>query len=143
MKNERRPSQFSRTLRQLREERVMTREELARASGLSLSTIRAYERGLRKPGMISLGKLIEGLQLEEGEGAVLQRAMVRFVVGEPRLGREAFTRAWDTKSGEQTDGPENDPGRARIHQPLSIAEVQARNEQNDGPHGGDDPGSAG
>ena len=58
---------FSSKLRTVRREKQMTRRELATRSCLCVYTIRAYERGLRRPTMGSLKRLFKGLGLTQVE----------------------------------------------------------------------------
>lgn len=55
--NENRPS-VSNKIRRMREDRRLTQADLARISGLSLSSIKAYENGIRKPKSESMEKII-------------------------------------------------------------------------------------
>lgn len=52
-------STFSNTLRALRKEHKMTQEELAKAVGVSKSSINMYERGEREPGIETLNKIAQ------------------------------------------------------------------------------------
>ena len=52
-----RPS-VSNKIRKMREDRRLTQADLARMSGLSLSSIKAYENGIRKPKSESMEKII-------------------------------------------------------------------------------------
>lgn len=52
-----RPS-VSNKIRRMREDRRLTQADLARISGLSLSSIKAYENGIRKPKSESMEKII-------------------------------------------------------------------------------------
>jgi transcriptional regulator with XRE-family HTH domain len=54
---------WSRELRRLREERGMTREVLARRSGISVSAVKAFETGKRHPKEGTLSALIDALGL--------------------------------------------------------------------------------
>lgn len=50
-------STFSNTLRALRKDHKVTQEELAKAVGVSKSSINMYERGEREPGIETLNKI--------------------------------------------------------------------------------------
>jgi transcriptional regulator with XRE-family HTH domain len=62
-------------LKQLREERDVTQEELAYEAGITVSSLSRIERGLTSPGWITVGKITQALgislaELAEGlEGA--------------------------------------------------------------------------
>lgn len=55
--NENKPS-VSNKIRKMREDRRLTQADLARMSGLSLSSIKAYESGIRNPKSESMEKII-------------------------------------------------------------------------------------
>lgn len=55
--NENKPS-VSNKIRKMREDRKLTQADLARMSGLSLSSIKAYENGIRNPKSESMEKII-------------------------------------------------------------------------------------
>lgn len=59
--------QFAKRLKELREQRGMTQEELAKASGLSISFIRAVEQGVNAPSFESIEALTKALNLEAKE----------------------------------------------------------------------------
>jgi len=52
---------FGQVLRQLRESKELTQEELARRAGLNYMEISHYEAGRRKPGLDNILKLCDGL----------------------------------------------------------------------------------
>ena len=54
---------FAVILRRLRDEKQLTRGELAARSGLSVHVIRSYESGLRQPAWDSLNALARGLRV--------------------------------------------------------------------------------
>lgn len=54
--------QFAKRLKELREQRSMTQEELAKASGLSVSFIRSVEQGVNAPSFESIEKLAQVLE---------------------------------------------------------------------------------
>lgn len=56
--------QFAKRLKELREQRGMTQEELAKASGLSISFIRAVEQGVNAPSFDSMEALAKALAVE-------------------------------------------------------------------------------
>jgi transcriptional regulator with XRE-family HTH domain len=58
-------------VRQLREERGLSQEQLARASGLHPTYISGIERGLRNPTWQSIGRLCRALGVKISELAVL------------------------------------------------------------------------
>ncbi|MBS0990951.1 helix-turn-helix transcriptional regulator [Lacticaseibacillus paracasei] len=55
--NENKPS-VSNKIRKMREDRKLTQADLARMSGLSLSSIKAYENGIRNPKSESMEKIV-------------------------------------------------------------------------------------
>ncbi len=55
--NENKPS-VSNKIRKMREDRRLTQADLARISGLSLSSIKAYENGIRNPKSESMEKIV-------------------------------------------------------------------------------------
>lgn len=57
-------SQFAKRLRHLRQQKGMTQEDLARASGLSVSFIRTVEQGIHAPSFESLEALALALKLD-------------------------------------------------------------------------------
>lgn len=59
--------QFAKRLKALREERSMTQEDLAKASGLSISFIRAVEQGVNAPSFESIEDLAQALAVEVRE----------------------------------------------------------------------------
>jgi transcriptional regulator with XRE-family HTH domain len=59
--------QFAKRLKELREQRGLTQEELAKASGLSISFIRAIEQGVNAPSFESIEFLAKALAVEERE----------------------------------------------------------------------------
>jgi transcriptional regulator with XRE-family HTH domain len=62
-------------LRDLREERSLTRAEVARLTGLSSSVIRAYESGSRTPSAKALNAIIDALGLPGERANVLRRGV--------------------------------------------------------------------
>jgi transcriptional regulator with XRE-family HTH domain len=60
-------------LQRIREERGLTVEELAEKSGISATTIRAVERGVREPHMDTVAKLAKPLGLTFDEVWRLQK----------------------------------------------------------------------
>ncbi len=56
--------QFAQRLKRLRQQRGMTQEELAAASGLSVNFIRAVEQAVNAPSFESLEVLAEALGVE-------------------------------------------------------------------------------
>lgn len=58
--NENKPS-VSNKIRKMREDRRLTQADLARMSGLSLSSIKAYESGIRNPKSESMEKIIRAV----------------------------------------------------------------------------------
>jgi transcriptional regulator with XRE-family HTH domain len=61
------PVSFANRLRELREQKGMSREELAQVCGLGRGTVRDYEQGHREPTLRSAFKLAEalGVSVEE------------------------------------------------------------------------------
>lgn len=59
--------QFAKRLKQLRQQKGMTQEELAKASGLSISFIRAVEQGVNAPSFESIEVLAKALDVEARE----------------------------------------------------------------------------
>lgn len=59
--------EYGRTIERLRERRGMTREDLARASGVSYSYLSEVERGLKRPSVDVLVKLATALELLPSE----------------------------------------------------------------------------
>ncbi|GAA3744627.1 hypothetical protein GCM10022225_30350 [Plantactinospora mayteni] len=71
---------FARTLRALRERALLTQEELARRSGLSVGTVRGVETGrIRRPRLGSVRLLIDALDLPESD----RQALVSLARGSP------------------------------------------------------------
>jgi transcriptional regulator with XRE-family HTH domain len=54
-------------VKQLREERDITQEELAHKAGITVSSLSRIERGLNSPGWITVSKIIEALGVSLGE----------------------------------------------------------------------------
>lgn len=59
--------QFAKRLKDIRERKGMTQEELANACGLSISFIRAVEQGVSAPSFESIEVLAEALDVEAKE----------------------------------------------------------------------------
>jgi transcriptional regulator with XRE-family HTH domain len=59
--------QFAKRLRELRQQKGMTQEELASESGLSISFIRSVEQGVNAPSFESLEALAKALAVEVRE----------------------------------------------------------------------------
>lgn len=59
--------QFAKRLKKLRQQKGMTQEELAEASGLSLSFIRSVEQCVNAPSFESLEALAKALNLDPKE----------------------------------------------------------------------------
>lgn len=59
--------QFAKRLKELREQKGMTQEELAKASGLSVSFIRSIEQCVNAPSFESIEALTKALNLEAKE----------------------------------------------------------------------------
>ena len=59
--------QFAKRLKELREQKGMTQEELAKASGLSVSFIRSIEQCTNAPSFESIEALTKALNLEAKE----------------------------------------------------------------------------
>lgn len=59
--------EYGRTIERLRERQGMTREQLARASGVSYSYLSEVERGLKRPSVDVLVKLATALELLPSE----------------------------------------------------------------------------
>jgi transcriptional regulator with XRE-family HTH domain len=55
--------QFAKRLKELREQKGMTQEELAKASGLSVSFIRSVEQGVSAPSFESIEKIAQVLEI--------------------------------------------------------------------------------
>lgn len=60
-------SAFSRTLRRLRRERDLSQEALADRSGISAKHIGEIERANKEPGIVTVMKLCDGLELPLAE----------------------------------------------------------------------------
>lgn len=56
--------QFAKRLKELRQQKGMTQEDLAKATGLSVSFIRAIEQATHAPSFDSLEKLAKALAIE-------------------------------------------------------------------------------
>jgi transcriptional regulator with XRE-family HTH domain len=54
-------------VKQLREERDITQEELAYEAGITVSSLSRIERGLNSPGWITVGKIIKALGVSLAE----------------------------------------------------------------------------
>lgn len=54
-------------VKQLREERDITQEELAYGAGITVSSLSRIERGLNSPGWITVGKIIKALGVSLAE----------------------------------------------------------------------------
>jgi transcriptional regulator with XRE-family HTH domain len=54
-------------VKQLREERDITQEELAHEAGITVSSLSRIERGLNSPGWITVGKIINALGVSLAE----------------------------------------------------------------------------
>jgi len=64
-------------VRQLREARGLSQEELARASGLHPTYISGIERGLRNPTWLSIGRLCRALDVKVSELAALAEGLAQ------------------------------------------------------------------
>lgn len=56
--------QFARRLKELRQQKGMTQEELAQATGLSISFIRSIEQGIYAPSFESIEKIANALSVK-------------------------------------------------------------------------------
>ena len=56
--------QFAKRLKELRQQKGMTQEELAKATGLSVSFIRAIEQATHTPSFDSIEKLCDALNIQ-------------------------------------------------------------------------------
>ncbi len=56
--------QFAKRLKELRQQKGMTQEDLAKATGLSVSFIRSMEQGINAPSFDTLERLANGLQTQ-------------------------------------------------------------------------------
>ncbi|GAB4267412.1 MAG: hypothetical protein Kow0080_09520 [Candidatus Promineifilaceae bacterium] len=56
--------QFAKRLKELRQQKGMTQEDLAKATGLSVSFIRAVEQGINSPSFNSLETISSALGLD-------------------------------------------------------------------------------
>lgn len=79
-------TEFAKKLRELRERHMMTRDELAKRSKLSLMSIRAYERAKRRPTLGHLANLVQGLGASRVEAMDLRTALI-----DPLLHRRAVS----------------------------------------------------
>ncbi|MFA6446559.1 MAG: helix-turn-helix transcriptional regulator [Candidatus Paceibacterota bacterium] len=59
--------QFGKHLRQLREAKGWTQEELADKAGMHFTYIGQIERGLRNPSLINLERLAKALKIDAGK----------------------------------------------------------------------------
>ena len=59
--------QFGQHLRELRQKKRLTQEELADKAGLHFTYIGQIERGIRNPSLVNLHKLAKALNVRGGE----------------------------------------------------------------------------
>jgi transcriptional regulator with XRE-family HTH domain len=56
--------QFAKRLKELREQKGMTQDDLAKASGLSISFVRSIEQGIHAPSFASIEQLADALTIK-------------------------------------------------------------------------------
>jgi transcriptional regulator with XRE-family HTH domain len=76
--------QFGQHVRSLRRSRGMTQEVLAEAAGIAADTVRRLEHGTFSPSLLTLRKLVSGLDIQ------LSTLFVSFELGERCLSREVL-----------------------------------------------------
>jgi transcriptional regulator with XRE-family HTH domain len=83
-------TEFAKKLRELRTKHLMTRKDLSERSGLSVMSIRGYERAKRRPTLGHLAYLVQGLGASRDEARDLRTALIDPLVRRQAVGEFLF-----------------------------------------------------